>query len=176
MKINSLTLSCILLIALFLGGCKSSLLSGKQKVAFPDGFYPVLHSYSTYKEAKGAEKTLIPFNENFVDQKQDDEPFYLEIDAEDFVPLRLAAAPDTVERENELTQLNIQLTEEAGEQFADFTEKHVDERVALVVGGEAVTMHVIRTRIEGGRMQITRCTDNACEFIFVELLDNYNHK
>lgn len=64
------------------------------------------------------------------------------------------------------------LTEGASERLADFTEVHINHRIALVIAGDAVTIHKVRTRIEGGKLQITRCTDNACSFLFVALQDN----
>jgi hypothetical protein len=40
----------------------------------------------------------------------------------------------------------------------------------MVVDGEIVTVHKIRSIITGGKVQITRCTDNACEVIRSKLV------
>ena len=64
------------------------------------------------------------------------------------------------------------LTDSAKDRLANFTGDHINDWVALVIDGNAVTMHKIRERIEDGRLQITRCTDNACAMLFVALQDN----
>jgi hypothetical protein len=46
------------------------------------------------------------------------------------------------------------------------------ERAVLVVDGEALTLHKIREAITSGKLQITRCNDNACERLLVKLKDN----
>ena len=48
---------------------------------------------------------------------------------------------------------------------------HLGGKVAMVVDGEIVTLHKIRTVITGGKLQITRCQDNACEVIKAKLVN-----
>ncbi len=66
----------------------------------------------------------------------------------------------------------LNLTEEAKEQLKVFTTKHLKRLTTIVVGGEALTKHQIKNVIDGGYLQITRCTDNACELLYVQLQDN----
>lgn len=40
----------------------------------------------------------------------------------------------------------------------------------MVVDGEIVSLHKIRRVITGDKLQITRCTDNACEVIRAKLV------
>jgi preprotein translocase subunit SecY len=49
----------------------------------------------------------------------------------------------------------VTLTPEAGERFADATEAHVEERIAIVVDGRVNSVPVVKTRIAGGRISIT---------------------
>jgi preprotein translocase subunit SecD len=51
----------------------------------------------------------------------------------------------------------------------EFTTKNVNKSIAIVIGKDVVTTHKIRQPITGGRMQITRCTDNGCEAIYTQL-------
>jgi hypothetical protein len=46
------------------------------------------------------------------------------------------------------------------------------QMVAIVVGGEVLTMHKIKEPITSGQLQISRCNDNACELLYVRLRDN----
>ena len=87
------------------------------------------------------------------------------------MPLALAEKPKGIEQEDQRINLLLTLTGTASEELADFTEKHLDKRIAMVIGGKAFTKHKIRSRIEGGKIQITRCTDNACKFLYMELQD-----
>lgn len=44
--------------------------------------------------------------------------------------------------------------------------------VALVIDGDALTMHKIKEPLTSGQLQITRCNDNACERLYITLKDN----
>jgi len=46
-----------------------------------------------------------------------------------------------------------------------FTRAHQGGRMAMVIDGEIVTLHKVRSVITDGKVQITRCTDNACEVL-----------
>jgi hypothetical protein len=39
----------------------------------------------------------------------------------------------------------------------------------LVVDGQIVTLHKIRSVVTDGKLQITRCTDDACQVIRAKL-------
>ena len=41
-----------------------------------------------------------------------------------------------------------------------------------MINGQAVTLHIIRMPITEGKLQVTRCTDHACEKLLVALKDN----
>lgn len=49
------------------------------------------------------------------------------------------------------------------------TRENIGRSAAFVIDGDVVTAHKIRTVIEGGRIQLSRCTDDACEVIAVRL-------
>jgi hypothetical protein len=97
----------------------------------------------------------------------------LRIDTSEYAPLILAQAPDTLNQPDNRKHLLLTLTPGAGDELSEFTGRNVGGRVAIVIGGMVVSQHKIRERIEGGKLQITRCTDNACEKIFYELEDNF---
>jgi hypothetical protein len=99
------------------------------------------------------------------------------LDTDEYVPIRLSAPPDTAhheERNN--TKLMLDLTRESGDALEDFTGRNLGRRVAIVIGGQVTTMHGIKAKITGGKLQITRCTDNACEKLYYELKDNVQQK
>ncbi|HEY6160435.1 MAG TPA: hypothetical protein VI112_04405 [Bacteroidia bacterium] len=99
------------------------------------------------------------------------------LDTDEYVPIRLSAPPDTAyheERNN--TKLMLNLTKASGDDLERFTGKYLGHRVAIVIGGQVTTMHGIKAKITGGKLQITRCTDNACEKLYFELKDNVEEK
>jgi preprotein translocase subunit SecD len=50
-----------------------------------------------------------------------------------------------------------------------FTRERVGKRAAIVLGEEIVSIHKVLEVIDGGTMQITRCTDDACRRILSKL-------
>lgn len=116
--------------------------------------------------------TIIKYSHLFVDTTDSDQPLQVWIDTTAFVPLSLAEAPDSIQQEDQRIKLMLTMSDDAGQSLAEFTTEHVNDRVAMVIDGEAMTIHKIREPITGGKLQITRCTDRACSFLFLALQDN----
>jgi hypothetical protein len=86
------------------------------------------------------------------------------------VVLTLANAPVLQQRgPNGFSELQLELTKEAAADLERMTRKHLGQRVALVVDGDVVTIHKIRSVISDGKVQLTRCTDNACQYLYTRL-------
>ncbi len=69
------------------------------------------------------------------------------------------------------TTLNVVLGEGNAREFQQFTAANIDRSVAIIIAGKVVTAHKIRTEIIGGKIQITRCGDDACEQLYLWLKD-----
>lgn len=136
--------------------------------------YLVLNEYSDTSLISETNDFVIPYSHDFLDPNETGQPLMLAIDTSDYVPLDLATEPDSIQQPDKRINLMLTLTNSAKTKLADFTEKNLNKRVAMVIGGKAVTIHKVRTRIEGGQLQITRCTDNACEFLYLELKESYS--
>jgi hypothetical protein len=151
------------------------ILSGQsvQESPVSDGFYLIIRQGNS-------EHALLPIVENeaiitFSDlfmEKTDPGALYLIIDQSDFVPMNLAEKPEKVLEEDNRSRLLLTLTDEAKIKLAAFTKSHLNHHTCIVVNGKALTMHKVRTVIDGGKMQITRCTDNACEILYPILEKN----
>lgn len=137
-----------------------------------DGLYLILNEYpdSTRIPKKGV---IIPFNHDFLDDNSKGQPTLLEIDTLEFVKLDLAREPQGIEQPDNRINLLLTLSDFAKNQLADFTAKNLKRKVAIVIGGKAVTMHKVREKIDSGKLQITRCTDDACEYLLLELRNNF---
>jgi len=81
----------------------------------------------------------------------------------------LGKNPEKKIHENGNPSLHLQLEKKYIDQLEKFTGDNVNKSVAVVIGGKIVTIHKIRCAIEGGRIQITRCNDSACEVLYTEL-------
>ncbi|MDX1406765.1 MAG: hypothetical protein R3330_01495 [Saprospiraceae bacterium] len=137
----------------------------------PDGVYPVVNAYQQDPAISDSSTRVISYNYRIVDSTAQSDRF-LEVVVKDYAPLHLDRAPERVRQADDRSHLFLTLDRRAGRQLKRLTRKYAGGRVAMVIGGEAVTMHKIRTPITGGRLQITRCTDDACNYLFLELGDN----
>ena len=136
----------------------------------PDGIYLVL---DVYEEAPTgvAVGQVISYSHEFLDDAVG-EPSFLCVFPVDFVPLELARAPEGKVQDDKRIHLLLTLESASARRLEEFTTAYVNRQVAMVIGGKAVTLHKVRTPITGGQLQITRCTDNACEKLLVALKDN----
>jgi hypothetical protein len=141
-----------------------------------DGFYRVMRTYPDRASVEGKLQTgeqMLRFNPTFLDAKDNGEEIVV-VRVEPNVPLLLAEAPSKMADRTEETKfwLGVSLNPEAAKSFETFTEENLGQRVAIVVGGEVITMHGIKEVIRGGKVQISRCGDKGCEVLFRELSDN----
>ncbi len=167
----ALLLGCLFL----LNSCDNSTDANSKKaiVDFEDGIYLIERTGNTTEKVLplAENERKIEFNEEFI-EKTDQDVKYIVINKDEYAPLKLKTAPKTEAQDDNRKKLMLELTEQAKEQLKDFTTKHLNQLTTIVVNGEALTMHKIKSIIDGGFLQITRCTDNACEMLYVELQDN----
>ncbi len=79
-----------------------------------------------------------------------DKPRFVALRTDHFIPIILAQKPTK--------KLDAQGTRE-----------NCGRSVAIVIGNQVVTVHKVREPIVGGKMQITRCTDNGCDVLYTQL-------
>lgn len=113
-------------------------------------------------------KAVIKFNYLIINEK-DQKYNRILVDLDKYVPLCLQKPPEAVQQTEIKKNLVFSLTEKASEQLKVFTTNHIMQKIALVVDGEAVSIHKIREPIIHGQIQITTCSDNACERLIVKI-------
>jgi preprotein translocase subunit SecD len=140
----------------------------------PDGVYQVvrkaddaksLEPLSDGEEIRIDDGKLLEPN---VPLKQDP-PQYIAVTKKSYVPIILNGEPIKNTDRVYKTRLLLQLAPEQIVPLEKFTRKNVGKQVAIVIGDRVVTVHKVREPIVGGRLQITRCTDNGCDVLFTEL-------
>ena len=169
---SPIQLTLLLFVLILVAGCQSRKPVSAGSETLPDGIYLILGKHIAQPREDQVEGRLIKFSHHFLDENDKDQPHFLDVHPSEFVPLALSETPDSVTQPDDRIHLMLTLAETSQKQLARFTGKHVDRHVAIVIGQEAMTMHKIRMKITGGKLQITRCTDNACEYLFYELQDN----
>lgn len=165
----------LVLICLFFAGSWAFLSSGawaEEKVK--DGFYGVRRVSDTREALLPLADDEVIVNYSSLFQEPGEKKQYVVITKEHYVPLSLRESPEKVKDETERTKfwLNISLTEDAARELEELTEANIGKRGTIVINGESVTIHKIREIIRDGKMVISRCSGNACEYLYVELKDN----
>jgi hypothetical protein len=154
----------------------------------PNGLYKVV-AYPAAREGPPA----IRYDPRLADPTSTDDAKWIALDTTDYVPLVLAAAPRVIPVEglrpptpprgdsgrsalraprpspDGRIRLEIALAKEHVPTLAGFTRRNIGGLAAIVLDGDVVTVHKQRAIITDGRMQITRCTDRACEKLFTKL-------
>lgn len=138
----------------------------------PDGIYPVVNTYKVDEDrTTSTNNVLINYNPKYTGEEQSEQT-YVEIDPSDYVPLVLAKAPVAKDDENGRKKVYLTFSKENSQKLADFSAKHFNKKVCVVMDGEVVSMHVIKSLLETGVLQITSCTDDGCKYLFEDLKDN----
>ncbi len=133
-----------------------------------NGAYLILREAPTAQEARGAGAPLVvlAYDRRKYSGAPPNEPLtYVAIDPKDYVPLIIEGTPEIKSDGQGKSVLTVCLARKNAERAEAFTRAHLGGRIAMVVDGEVVTLHKIRSVITGGKVQITRCTDNACEVL-----------
>lgn len=150
--------------------CLSTNLISQNKLQ--DGLYLVKRViYDTTKINLKDSGKSVRFNSLFLENAPEGAKALL-LDTSNFVPLELATEPELIPQTENKKKIQLSFSRVASDRLASFTYSSLMKQVTLIVDGEALTIHKIRAAITGGKMEITRCGDNACEQIYVTLKDN----
>lgn len=133
----------------------------------PDGIYFIVSEADTFEAAESPLHKVLAYDGRHTG---DIRPVtYLALGVEPFVPLIFESPPTMASSENGFSSLHVALESRYARGLEEFTRIH--ERVAVIIDGEVVTKHKVREPIRGGRFQITRCGDDACEVLYSKLID-----
>jgi hypothetical protein len=165
------TLNLLLALLCVIGAMAISQTAKKSHVA--NGIYAVLCEAPTAVEAgKGQESAaVLIYDGRYTDSSQVQNPSFVAVDATFFVPLIIEGTPDAQKDGRGHTLLGVSLKRKYAGVLERFTQVHIGGRVAIVLDGEVITMHKIKSIIKGGKFQLTRCYDNACEALQSKLLE-----
>lgn len=137
------------------------------------GFYLVAAEAETSAALPAArsEQRVVRYEYKYLRETERARPLYLLLPRTADVPLVLAKSPELQEKgENGFPELRLELTPEAASKLEKLTREHLGGRVAFAIDGEPVTLHKIRSAITGGQFRLSRCTDDACRYIYGRLV------
>jgi len=137
----------------------------------PDGLYRVMRLSNDEKGVgvlSSGERLLIN-DFHFLEPAERQEKEFVVLQTEPFIPFMLAESPTKDKDSAGKPKLYLQLDEAQIKPLEGFTRQNTGQKVAIVIGGEIVTVHKVREAITGGKIQITRCTDNGCQAIYTEI-------
>lgn len=128
--------------------------SAAEPAAMPDGIHEVLAIAERPEEAAGdgREGVLFLHEDLFTREDQRAAPRWVRLAREGGAPLDLAEPVRRVETERS-PMLMVQLSPSAGRQLARLTAE--PKQVAVVIGGEVISIHKVRAPITGGALQIS---------------------
>ncbi len=141
--------------------------------ALENGAYAVLHEAPSAREAGagGGSQFVLPYDRRKYSGAPTNEPLtYVALDARDYVPLVIEGRPAMKSDGQGKSVLTVSLVRKNVKRAEAFTRAHLGGRMAMVIEGEVVTLHKIRSVITDGKVQVTRCTDNACEVLRSKLV------
>jgi len=138
-----------------------------------NGVYAVLRDAPTWTKAQDRDTAcaVLPYDHKYTDSTPGEPLRYIALDPTSFVPLILEGNPDATKDTGGKTILSVTLKKEYADALENFTRAHLGGKVAIVLDGEIVTIHKVRSIISGGKLQITRCSDNACDVLRAKLTE-----
>jgi preprotein translocase subunit SecD len=137
-----------------------------------DGAYAVVRHSLQEKDvlplADG--EVLLVDRHRYAKKDESEPPRFVVVRAAAGVALDLAAEPKAIKEEDgKGLRLLLKLRPGPARDLERLTKEHIGRPVAIVVGGELVTMHKIKEVIKGGEVQITSCTPGGAEYLLEKL-------
>ncbi len=160
------------IFSLMLFVCIHTIGFAQQNKQLKDGLYLVDKLLNdTTANTQGHNQALVHFNPDFLENAPTGSTSLL-INTAEFVPLELKEEPSLLSQTNNKGKLQLTFSPQTSDKLERFTANHLMQQATLIVSGEALIVHKIRDTIRNGKMEITGCSDNACQRIYKALKDH----
>jgi preprotein translocase subunit SecD len=133
----------------------------------PDGVYAVRRDSVREQDVLPLQdgEALVVNRHGYLKQGQGEPPAHVVVRETPDVVLDLARAPEAVTEAGEVVRILLKLRPDAATALERLTSDPQCRQVAIVLGGEVVTMHKVREPIRGGDVQITSCAPGAAGYL-----------
>lgn len=172
---------CFLAAWFFLGGYALAWPEDKPPQSpkrVPDGVYAVLRESLKEKDVMPLKKgeVLVVHRARNLKEDEKEPPRFLVVHSAPDVALDLAGKPKAIKEGTEVMRISLKLRPKAASALEHLTREHRGRQVAIVLGGEVVTMHKIREVIKGGDVQISCCVAGTANYLFERLEAHQKNK
>ncbi len=146
------------------------------KTGLSNGFYLIARESAEKKDVGPVDSTeqLALFDYEFFEPTDRGTITYVVLAKDKFIPISLSEAPVKEPDGKGRRKLMLQLAKDQIVPLERFTTTNCGKAIAIVIGGKVVTTHKIREPIKGGKIQITRCSDNGCDVLYTQLQGQSN--
>ena len=144
----------------------------------PDGIYAVQRDSPKEKDVLPLKdgEVLVVDHHRYLKNNETEPPRFVVVHSSPEVGLDLAGEPKAVKEDGEVLRIFLKLQPKAATALERLTRAHLGRQVAILLGGEVVTMHKVRTVIKGGDVQITSCAPGAAGHLLMQLQDHQRKK
>lgn len=115
-----------------------------------------------------ADERYVRYDENKFFQLKDDEPEpvkYIGLSKTEFIPFQLTGKPDSIRQPDGRLEIGLEFSPDMKSRLTSFSQKYLGRQVAMVIGGDVITLHKVRSVIKSDGIKISRCTDDGCQLI-----------
>jgi preprotein translocase subunit SecD len=137
----------------------------------PDGVYAVLRESLKEQDVLPLKEgeVLVVHQARYLKKDEKEPPRFLVVHSAPDVVLDLASKPKAVKEGTEVVRISLKLQPKAAAALERLTRDHLGKQVAIVLGGEVVTMHKVREVLKGGDVQITCCASGSANYLLQQL-------
>jgi preprotein translocase subunit SecD len=169
-RVFSGALLAVVGLTLWAGFGRSQDSDPKANKKLTNGLYKVLREGADEKALLPTKdgETVAVNNHRYLKKDTKEPPVYLVVHKQPDVPLVLAEEPKVVKDEKGL-QIRLQLHADQAKTMEQFTRDNKGNSVAVIIGGEVVTVHKIRDVITGGAVQVSNCNEEAGAYLLKQL-------
>jgi len=173
--------ACLFAVLLFIGNYAPMWAHDKTPESpkkAPDGVYAVLRESLQEKDVLPLKdgEVLIVNRHRYLKRADHEPPRFLVVRAAQDVALDLAGEPKAVKDGDEVVRIFLKLQPKAATALERLTSDRLGKQVAIVLGGEVVTMHKVRGVIKGGEVQISNCAVGAANYLLEQLKAHQENK
>jgi preprotein translocase subunit SecD len=145
--------------------------ASSSRKALTDGVYAVRRESPQEKEVLPLKvgEVLAVHNHRYLKKGENEPPRFLVVRPVPEVTLDLAGAPKAQKEGEEVVRILLKLRPQAAAALERLTRAQRGKQVAIILGGEVVTVHKVREVIRGGDVQITSCAAGAAGYLLKQL-------
>jgi preprotein translocase subunit SecD len=112
---------------------------------------------------------IVVHRHRYLKKDEKEPPRFLVVRSAPDVALEFVGAPKVARDEAGDLRIHLKLQPKEATTLERLTRAHLNRQIAIVLGGEVVTMHKVREVIQGGEVQITSCAPGAADYLLQQL-------